>query len=561
MAHNFAHDVEELGPLDAFIKQKNEEKEAQEKARGTRTDITTPIQGDKSVVEAVIPGDPEFSREPRQQLADLFAFFIGQGAQNAGLPANVLSQIFSGQFGGLGAGVSPGQSSNTTQTGTSTTSGDGGTEVIRPPPLENANGLSPLADIPGLGGFLEQNQTGPEPGTAALIGASAAPAIINQLGSLLGGGSDQPRQLTGGQGGLQPAFPDVNQQQLNLFLQFLQAISAQGPATALGPEPFSTEIAGDINPQTGQAPPPALPAGQPLAPQIAPAVEPAPVVAPPPAGLSAAVPATVGVGNQQPGSVVSQVPGGPPPPGSLGVTGTEDPTITNPGEAGLNTAVDPNDPLQNFLNQIGGGQFGEFLKQFSLPTFQGPFSTPSTGLQRQALGAAGEFLDADPAGSQAQSEQALQELLAGTPFNNTAEFDALENVNKRRLGEESAQLNELFGTLGGRFGTDIAKGQSDLRARALDNEALQRATIGRESFENSQNRRLGALPEARQAATSRLGNITDLFRLGEADRQIGDQGIQRQLAEFARTQGAIFPLLMQFLTAGVGEDTAALKPA
>ncbi len=112
----------------------------------------------------------------------------------------------------------------------------------------------------------------------------------------------------------------------------------------------------------------------------------------------------------------------------------------------------------------------------------------------------------------------------------------------------------MFGTLGARFGGDIARGQAELSSRFLEQEALQRAQLSRQAFEAAQGRRLQALPLGGQLTAQELSNIAGGFGLGEAERQIGETGIQRAMAEFARTQGAMLPLLLQLALTGVEGD-------
>lgn len=240
---------------------------------------------------------------------------------------------------------------------------------------------------------------------------------------------------------------------------------------------------------------------------------------------------------------------GEPPPIDTGQGGT----------AEFNESLTGLDPFGEEFGGLSGSTFQDLFQQFSLPSFEGPLAAPTSDLQRGALNASSEFLQANPFVDTQNIQQSLNELVTtGGRFDNSEEFAALEAVNKRRLEEESAALNEQFGTLGARFGSDIALGQGDLRARALQNEALQRSTIARQSFEAAQQRRLGALPIGAQLQTAQLRDIGGIFGLGEQERQIGERGIDRAMAEFARTQGALLPLIMQFLSAGAGEDVTVI---
>lgn len=212
----------------------------------------------------------------------------------------------------------------------------------------------------------------------------------------------------------------------------------------------------------------------------------------------------------------------------------------------------------------GGVEFADnpltnIMQAFSLPSYQGPFTTGSTPLQQQATDYASEFLRSNPTAQPNFGADTLQELVStGGRFDNTEQFAALEGITNRRLEEGNARLNEMFGNQGLRFGSDVARGQAGLSAELLGQESLQRAQIAQQSFENATNRRLQALGLAPQQAQAQLGLANQAFNMGETQRQGQDAGIQRQMAEFARTQGGLFPLLLQFALAGTEGDTVVL---
>ena len=66
----------------------------------------------------------------------------------------------------------------------------------------------------------------------------------------------------------------------------------------------------------------------------------------------------------------------------------------------------------------------------------------------------------------------------------------LEEIQNRRVGEQTGDLREAFGITGQRFGTALQKGEGNLRGR-LEQDFM--ATIGnllRQSFESQQQRQL-----------------------------------------------------------------------
>lgn len=210
-------------------------------------------------------------------------------------------------------------------------------------------------------------------------------------------------------------------------------------------------------------------------------------------------------------------------------------------------------------SQLVNNPLTDIMSAFSLPSYQGPFTATSTPLQQQATDYASEFLRSNQETAN-MGNNTLQELITtGGRFDNTEQFKALEGITNRRMAEGQAQINENFGSQGLRYGSDVAKGQGGLAAELLAQESLNRAQIAQQSFENATNRRLQALGLAPQVGAQNLSNARTVYDIGESNRQIEDTGIQRMMAEFARTQGGLFPLLLQFALAGTEGDTVVLE--
>ena len=578
-------------------------------------DVST-VEGQLPFGTARVDLAPTFLKEGREGLAGLLTFLLGQAAlpegQRAGaFPPELLASLFSSITGPTGGTPTNGDGAGGFTGGGTGDEGDGGEENVVSVSREAVPDLPTLPTVPGLPGFMEGVGRGPNAAGAVVAGIGGGLTIANQLKNLLGG-SDQPAEIVGGGPSITPIFPDINQQQLQLFLQLLQSMNTGGPAAALGPNPLTADATGGGI--AGLLPPP-IDLAEPVVPEV---------------GTLPVTPS-------------------PPPIEDSGLPGTQpvipEPIPTEPPLAGGNGEVSdaqPN-PLQAFLDQIQSGNPLQDLAQFfSLPTFEGPFTTPATDLQRQSLGASSEFLGTSLPERNQTAQDSLQELIrtggegapgvdplsaltretsaeptleeflttGGGRFDLSPQFSALEAINKRRLEEQLAVQKEQFGVLGARFGTDIAKGRGELEARALESGAGQRAEIAGQSFREQQQRRLESLGLAsgrdiareqiglagrgqdlqmqdliqrvfgagqeRRLGALRLGEEgrrTDIagreqrgreieggFRLGEAERQIGDTAVQRQIAEFARTQGALFPLLMQFLSQGVGPEEIVLPP-
>jgi len=639
---------------------------------------------------------PQFLKKGREGFAGLFTFLLQQAAEKGGFPAELIARLFGGREDGVRE--DGGREDGVREEG-------GREDGALPAEVATLPALPVLPTIPGLPGFLEGEGRGPN-----VAAAVAVPAITSLFASLFGGGGllrggapELPTPVVGGEGNITPIFPDMNQQQLQLFLQLLQQLSTGGPAAALsgtggpaaalGPNPLTADAVAPSDPlgllleqqktapsltPEGAAPGgalvPQLPAGitGDKAPPTLPGGEPPPADFDPLAAIRSSLgfdPTGVVDPNQAPlnfqtlGTALSNGGGGGFPSteeivpgatdigstlpldiGDVGIDPVEiDPGIDGEGNGGGGNGVDQTqaDQLNSFLEQIqSGNQFQDLAQFFSLPTFEGPFTTPATDLQRQALGASSEFLGTDLGERNQVAQDALQELIrtggegapgvdplgqltretsadptlneflktGGGRFDLSPQFSALEAINKRRLDEQIARQREQFGVLGGRFGTDIARGRGELESRFLEAESGQRAEIAGQSFREQQQRRLASLGLAsgRDIAREGLGvqargqeldlqtllqnvfagqqtrrlqglglgeqqrqtdiaargqrgrEITEGFRLGEAERQIGDTAIQRQLAEFGRTQGALLPMLLQFFSQGVGEETLVL---
>ena len=121
------------------------------------------------------------------------------------------------------------------------------------------------------------------------------------------------------------------------------------------------------------------------------------------------------------------------------------------------------DILEILRGQLAGGQLGVGV---------GP-------LGREAGTAARQFVSSGVEGRGGTEGFDLSPLLA-----------QLEEIQNRRVGEQTGDLREAFGITGQRFGTALQKGEGNLRGR-LEQDFM--ATIGnllRQSFESQQQRTL-----------------------------------------------------------------------
>ena len=348
------------------------------------------------------------------------------------------------------------------------------------------------------------------PPPAGLLNQPSIPRTVDQSG----GPSNQPL----GQFDIQAFSSQPN------FVEEEDGGGGAGPVQQPPPQVPQPQFQGDPAPPTQPptAPPPVV--APPVAPPVIQPVVPPPVVAPPPA----------------PEAPIEAPPVAAPP---------VPPTNTTPPDGSPPTSgIPPNNA------------FADIAQQFSLPSFGNNTSVGPTPLQQQSTDFASDFLANNPFQDTEQIQGALSNILGGETFDNSAQFAALEARSQRQFDEQSAQMKELFGTQGARFGSDIARGQADLGARRLENDALLRANIGQSSFNDARNLQLQGLPLPGQLGQQSLNQATSVFNIGQANAGQQERNINREMAEFARTQGALFPGLLGFGLAGTEGDTTVINP-
>lgn len=215
------------------------------------------------------------------------------------------------------------------------------------------------------------------------------------------------------------------------------------------------------------------------------------------------------------------------------------------------------------------GQFQQGFQGLTIPGFPGPFTMPMNPFQQMAMGQAGQaFGGYDPWAALAPLQQIAggarggpgyaQEL--GLPQQgwgglSQAAQELLtmgEEAERRRIGEEQAGLRQRAALQGTRRGVGTQRAEAELAARALEQGQAQRQALSAQMLGGEQQLMTQAALGLPGAFTQAFNPFTQAFNLGEAARQIGDVGLQRQMAEFARTQGALWGPL---LGAGMGVPT------
>jgi len=222
------------------------------------------------------------------------------------------------------------------------------------------------------------------------------------------------------------------------------------------------------------------------------------------------------------------------------------------------------DPLIAQLNAknaaIRAGPLGQ-LATGNLPQWGGSFGVPTTGFENQLLsnatGSSTGILDA----------LAHPQSLGGVPdaaFSNLAQlsgpaalgdvFQAMDKARQIGLGTDTANLREQFSSSGLRDSSSLATAIANLSGQS---ETQQQSQFGQLGLQNL---------ATRTSAAGALGNLglgqagfnlssmeaypqvlQSLFGVGEQGRQVQNQALMNQIQEFARTQGGLLPLILQFL--------------
>lgn len=532
------------------------------------------IQGTPSTVdiidlgdERVISGLPTFNQGLRNLLSNIFTSLLADSAQRAGGGATLVdpNDPLSGAKpnGGVFSSFMAPTLNN-----------------LRVPvsPFQGALGNPPTLPSGGFGGGLAEvpYDTGispplPQPGASPL---AAALPIITAAASAIGAGATLKNMFGGGPEPQAQMAPDMSQPYMPTFsdtnnlAQFMQLLQMFGPG-GIGPSPLaggydeamgaSPMTAGGSNmaynyqnPLTGMAPG-GMPSGNSAQTYQQTQFGTAPQTQPPASqnygagydvsAWNALPPDQQAMYTAQGGAPGQQSPWtmqGSMPPGGIPAAGAQ-PQWGIPG--------------------MQGGIFQDILKNFSLPGYGGNTYAPNTALQRQATDFAGQFLNADPFGQQANIQNFLSQLIGnGLPFDQSEQFKALEGVTNRRMSEGAAALKEQYGMQGLRSSTDLSRGIGNMNAELLAQENLQRQNLAMQSWEAAANRRMGALPLMSGFQGQMLQNAMGAYNMGEADRMAYERAIGRNMSEWARTQGAIFPWLLQFGLAGTEGDNVILEP-
>ncbi|NIN68851.1 MAG: hypothetical protein GTO63_30030 [Anaerolineae bacterium] len=188
----------------------------------------------------------------------------------------------------------------------------------------------------------------------------------------------------------------------------------------------------------------------------------------------------------------------------------------------------------------------DLFQQFTIPQFGGPFAAPPTPLQMQGAGGFGRFL----AGF--QPEQLTSPLFGIAGGGQMPDIESLLQVGReaeeRLIGEEQSRIRERQRIGGVRESVGTQRAEAELAARIGERGLAERQRLAAQLQDQAQLRQLQAALGLPGAVTGALQPFRAGFDIGDIMRQAQDVGLQRQMFEFARTQGALFPQALSFLT-------------
>lgn len=251
---------------------------------------------------------------------------------------------------------------------------------------------------------------------------------------------------------------------------------------------------------------------------------------------------------------------------------------------------------------------GKFIQgRLSIPQYGGPFTAPANPLQNLAAGGAGQslasFFNPNSQTGAGAGSQILQSLLnrggqssqtpersildilgaTGPQADLTSAFSALDNQRRFGLGRDIRDLREQFSFSGNRFGSDLANAIANRQSESEANFLAQTAPLAANLAPQLFGQRVSALGTAGQlgqgageqslqallaapgaySTTSAVpGQVASQgFNIGEQLRQILQGDVGAKQAEFTRTQGGLFPTLLQYAagapqiyTPGIGQQ-------
>ena len=122
---------------------------------------------------------------------------------------------------------------------------------------------------------------------------------------------------------------------------------------------------------------------------------------------------------------------------------------------------------------------GDILEILRGQLASGGFGMGVGPLGREAGTAARQFVSSGVAGRGGTEGFDLSPLL-----------QQLEQIQNRRVGEQTGDLREAFGITGQRFGTALQKGEGNLRGRLEEDFMANIGNLLRQSFESQQQRQL-----------------------------------------------------------------------
>lgn len=198
-----------------------------------------------------------------------------------------------------------------------------------------------------------------------------------------------------------------------------------------------------------------------------------------------------------------------------------------------------------------GGWVGKDLPKFDQPY---PTSPATSG----AANAAAKWME-NPANLERApwATNAIQEMVTtGRPWDEgAATYDVLKPIYERTRADEAAKLNESFGSMGGRYSSDLWRNQGELARKQTEDINAILAEKSLAAHEGAAGRALEAIKYTTPGSDI-LPALTEAGNLGLNDMTAKERGWNAQYADFIRSQMGLSPMIANYAANPASSQTS-----
>lgn len=195
------------------------------------------------------------------------------------------------------------------------------------------------------------------------------------------------------------------------------------------------------------------------------------------------------------------------------------------------------------------GDFEDWLQGWigkDLPTYSEPY--PTSPVTSGAANAAARWME-NPSNLEREpwATKAIQEMVTtGRPWSEGATlYESMKPIYERVRSDEAAKLNEMFGTMGGRYSSDLWKSQTELARKQTEDINAILAQASQSAHEAAQGRALSAL-EYTTPGSDILPALTTVAGLGEQDLAAKERAWQAGYQDFVRSSLGLTPAVLSY---------------